>query len=68
MNIRSRKAVNMKYEGTRKAFLAEKLESAIPVITDLLDRGYRIEISRSRSGIKVYSRKKQFQMINRGDC
>ena len=66
INRRSRKAVKMKFEGTRKEFLAEKLENAIPLISDLLDKGYQVEICRSRSGIKLYSCKKQFQMINRG--
>lgn len=56
----------MKYEGTRKAFLAEKLESAIPLISDLLDKGYQVEICRSRTGVKLYSCKKQFQVIKGG--
>ena len=56
----------MKFEGTRKEFLAEKLENAIPLISDLLDRGFQVEISRSRSGVKLHYYKKQFQVIKGG--
>lgn len=56
----------MKFEGTRKEFLAEKLESVTPMIADLLDQGYQIELSRSRSGCKLYYYKKQFQVIKGG--
>lgn len=56
----------MKFEGTRKEFLSEKLEIVVPVIADLLDRGYQIEICRSRSGVKLFYYKKQFQMVRGG--
>lgn len=56
----------MKFERTRKEFLAEKLESVVPVIADLLDQGFQVELSRSRSGCKLLYYKKQFQVIKGG--
>lgn len=56
----------MKYESTRKEFLAEKLEVAIPQIAELLDRGFQVEVCRSRSGIKLYYYKKQYKELKGG--
>lgn len=55
----------MKYE-SRKDFFESRLYEIVPEIAELLDRGYQVEVCRSRSGIKIYSVSKKHHVISKG--
>lgn len=53
----------MNYDKSRREFYAEELQNMIPQLARLLDSGYAVEISRSRSGLKLNSIKRQHEVI-----
>lgn len=56
----------MKYETTRKQFYEEKLHEIAGEIAEMIDKGYQVEICRSRSGVKIYSVSKKHHVISKG--
>lgn len=55
----------MKYENSRYDFFVSELENMIPQLATLLDCGFAVEISKSRSGLKLNSIKRQHEVICR---
>lgn len=53
----------MKYEQTRKQFYEERLHDISGELAEMLDKGYKVEICQSRSGIKIYSVLKKHHVI-----
>lgn len=53
----------MKYNKSRRDFYAEEIQNMIPQLSKLLDSGYAVEISQSRSGLKLNSIKRQHIVI-----
>jgi hypothetical protein len=52
-----------KYELSRQEFYESELSSVLKQIASLLDQGYIVEISQSRSGLKFYSIGKRLQNL-----
>ena len=57
----------MEYSKTRKEFLEQKIHEIAPIVAEMLDSGYQVEICRSRSGIKIYSVSKKHHVIKGGN-
>ena len=57
----------MEYE-TRKEFFEKRIHEIAPIIAEMLDRGYQVEICRSRSGIKIYSVSKKHYALKGGNA
>lgn len=55
----------MKYEKTRKKFYKDELNSIAEEIAQILDNGYSVEISKSRSGLKMFSISKKHVVVRR---
>lgn len=51
----------MKYEKTRKEFY----ESEIHSMAELLDKGYSVEIGKSRSGLKLFAVSRRHEVVKR---
>lgn len=58
----------MKYETTRKEFYEKKIHEIAPIIAEMLDNGYQVEVCRSRSGIKIYSVSKKKHELRGGNA
>lgn len=56
----------MDYEKSRKEFYQDELKSIAPQMAEILDAGYSLEVSRSRSGLKLYSASKKHVVLRRG--
>lgn len=56
----------MNYEKTRREFYEQELHAMSKQLSEILDSGHQVEISQSRSGLKVYSVKKKHQIVRRG--
>ncbi len=57
----------MEYE-TRKEFFEKRIHEIAPIIAEMLDSGYQVEICRSRSGIKIYSVSKKHYALKGGNA
>lgn len=57
----------MEYEATRKEFYENKIHEITPIIAEMLDNGYQVELARSRGGIKIYSVSKKHYVIKGGN-
>lgn len=55
----------MKYERTRQQFYENELCQMISQLAELLDRGYSVEIGKSRSGLKIFSISKKHIIVRR---
>lgn len=56
----------MKYEKTRRQFFEEEIHKMTSQLATILDDGYTVEISRSRSGVKIFKVSRQHETIKRG--
>ena len=57
----------MEYE-TRKEFFEKRIHEIAPIIAEMLDSGYQVEICRSRSGKKIYSVSKKHYALKGGNA
>ena len=51
------------YENHKKELYKSQICEIIEIIADLIDQGYQVELSRSRSGVKLYSVSKRHHVI-----
>lgn len=58
-------AVNMKYEKTRKEFYQQKIIEISGQLAEILDSGRSVEIAKSRSGLKIFSVSKKYQIVRK---
>jgi len=57
----------MEYEKTRQEFYENEIHKLARQISEILDSGYMVEISKSRSGLKLYSVSRKHQVVQRRD-
>lgn len=55
----------MEYEGTRKSFYESRVHELAEQIASILDSGRQVEISQSRSGVKLSSFRRKRESIQR---
>jgi len=55
----------MKYEKTRKEFYESEIHNMAEQCAELLDKGYSIEIGKSRSGLKLFTVSRKHEVIRR---
>ncbi len=58
----------MKFEKSRKEFYEDKIHEVAPIMAEMLDNGYQVEVCRSRSGIKIYSVSKKHYALKGGNA
>lgn len=56
----------MKYEKTRKEFYESEVHNMAEQIAEILDRGYSVEIGKSRSGLKLFTVSRKHEVVKRG--
>jgi len=57
---------NMKYQTTRQQFYKDEICKMARQMSQLLDDGYSIEISKSRSGLKLFKVSRKYEQIRKG--
>jgi hypothetical protein len=55
----------MKYEKTRKEFYEREIHSMAEQMAELLDKGYSVEIGKSRSGLKLFAVSRRHEVVKR---
>lgn len=55
----------MEYEKTRAEFYESEIHSMAEQIAELLDKGYSVEIGRSRSGLKLFTVNRRHEVVKR---
>lgn len=55
----------MKYEQTRKELYQKEIEKMADQLASYIDEGLTVELSRSRSGIKLFVVKRRHEMVTR---
>lgn len=56
----------MKYEKTRKEFYESEVHNMAAQIAEILDKGYSVEIGKSRSGLKLFTVSRKHEVVKRG--
>lgn len=56
----------MKYEKSRQQFYESEIYKMAEQLSEILDNGYSVEISKSRSGLKIHSVSKKHVVVRRG--
>lgn len=55
----------MEYE-TRKEFYKTEVHNMAEQIAEILDKGYSVEIGKSRSGLKLFTVSRKHEVVKRG--
>lgn len=55
----------MKYEKTRIEFYESEIHSMAEQMAELLDKGYSVEIGKSRSGLKLFAVSRRHEVVKR---
>lgn len=55
----------MEYSKTRKEFYETEIHNMAEHMAELLDRGYSVEIGRSRSGLKLFTVNRKHEVVKR---
>lgn len=55
----------MKFEKSRKEFYENKIHNMADQLAELLDKGYSIEVGRSRSGLKLFTVSRKHEVVKR---
>lgn len=56
----------MKYKETRKEFYEREIHNMAAQIAEILDKGYSVEIGKSRSGLKLFTVSRKHEVVKRG--
>ena len=56
----------MEREGTRKEFYEKELHNMASQMAEMLDNGYAVEVSRSRSGLKLFAVSRKHAVVRKG--
>lgn len=56
----------MNYEKSRKEFYESEIHRIAPQLAEMLDNGYTAEISKSRSGLKLFAVTRKHEVLKRG--
>lgn len=57
----------MKYEQTRAEFYKGEIEKMADQLAGYIDEGLTVELSRSRSGIKLFVVKRRHEVVRKGE-
>ena len=55
----------MRYEKSRKEFYETEIHNMAEQMAELLDKGYSVEIGRSRSGLKLFTVNRKHDVVKR---
>lgn len=55
----------MNYEKTRQEFYEDEIHKMAAQIAEILDSGYAVELAKSRSGIKLFSVSRKYQLVRK---
>lgn len=55
----------MRYEKSRKEFYETEIRNMAEQMAELLDKGYSVEIGRSRSGLKLFTVSRKHEVVKR---
>lgn len=55
----------MEYKKTRREFYEEELYSMVPQLAELLDKGFSLEVAKSRSGLKIFAVTRRHEVVRR---
>lgn len=55
----------MKYETTRKEFYESEVHNMAAQIAEIIDSGEMVEISKSRSGLKLFRIKRRHEVVRK---
>lgn len=55
----------MKFEKSRKEFYETEIRNMAEQMAELLDKGYSVEIGRSRSGLKLFTVNRKHEVVKR---
>ena len=55
----------MKYEKSRKEFYEAEIHSMAEQLAEILDNGETVEISKSRSGLKLFGVKRRHEVVRK---
>lgn len=55
----------MKFEKSRKEFYKSEIHSMAEQIATILDKGYSVEVGRSRSGLKLFAVSRKHEVVAR---
>lgn len=56
----------MRYEKTRKEFYESEVHNMAAQMAEILDKGYSVEIGKSRSGLKLFTVSRKHEVVKRG--
>lgn len=56
----------MEYSKTRKEFYESEVHNMAAQIAEILDKGYSVEIGKSRSGLKLFTVSRKHEIVKRG--
>ncbi len=55
----------MEYEKTRREFYESEIHNMASQLAELLDKGFSLEIAKSRSGLKIFAVTRRHEVVRR---